>query len=156
MFCHIQPKMGHLQPSRPMHFGCGGHIQSKMADLQPSSHDCATRPRAAASKPAVVPVNCLGHRAVPVHANASAFLQGSGARPSKAELKKAKKAANAKAKAEVAAAMKELDEQRIVRVPVLDVDSDIEEAEGGGRECSASATRTDNKRFRVEWWIRSV
>ena len=87
------------------------------------------RPRAAASKPAVVPMNCLGHRAVPVHANASAFLQGSGARPSKAELKKAKKAANAKAKAEVAAAMKELDEQRIVRVPVLDVEPDIEEAE---------------------------
>ena len=79
--------------------------------------------------PPVVPVNCLGHRAVPGHAKASALLQGFAARPSKAELKKAKKEAKAKAKAEVAAAMKELDEQRIVRVPVLDVEPDIEEAE---------------------------
>ena len=79
--------------------------------------------------PPVVPVNCLGHRAVPGHAKASALLQGSAARPSKAELKKAKKEAKAKATAEVAAAMKELDEQRIVRVPVLDVEPDIEEAE---------------------------
>ena len=30
--------MAHLQPSRPMYFGCDGHIQSKMLELQPSSH----------------------------------------------------------------------------------------------------------------------
>ena len=30
--------MAHLQPSRPMYFGCDGHIQSKMLELQPSNH----------------------------------------------------------------------------------------------------------------------
>ena len=50
--------------------------------------------------------------------------------PARRSLRK-QKAAKAKVKAEVEAAIKELDEQRIVRVlvPVLDVASDSEEAE---------------------------